>query len=506
MRRALAGANGWLMAMLAVMAFAPLIGLGLWVRAKGGSVAGADGYLVTDQGQYLNWARQAGEHGLIANLYDLAPGPRSFLHPGLLLSGGLYALGAGPALAYLAWKPVAVLTLWAGARRWSERFLEAGRPALASTTLVLFFASPVAAVVAWAGFGAGTRFRFDFLSGELSASNFLWGYLFTAIAVGLMPLGLLAFERGAVGPAALAGALVSWLQPWQGATYLLVLLGAEALRARRAGERPALAPSALVAAAGAAPLAYYLALSRWDPSWALAGTVNDLGSWPWWVSVIGLAPLVLPAATGWRVAPDDFAGYALRLWPIAVLLVYLQPFGTFPAHALQSVTLPLCVLAFLGVGARMRPALLIFALLVLIVPGTIQRATALGDAVEGGRQMFRITNGERAALRWLERAPERGGVLAPAYSGALVPAYTGRETWTGAGSWTPGFVRRSELADRLFAGRLDRAGAERVVRDSGARFLLSDCHGRGDPTRLLAAVTEPPRRFGCAAVWRVRDL
>ncbi len=501
-----AAGRGWglLLAALALLAFGPVIALGLWVAAKGGHLVGADGFLVVDQGQYLNWTRQAGEHVLIGNLYDLAPGPRSFLHPGLLVSGGLYALGVAPAVAYLAWKPVAVLALFAGARRWSQRFLPEERSALASTALILLFASPVAAAVAWAGFGAQTRLHFDFLSGELTMSNFLWGYLFTAIAVGLMPLGLLAYERERTGLAALSGALVSWLQPWQGATYLLVLLGAEAVRRRRTGAGPGLARVAVVAAAGAAPLAYYLALSRLDDSWRLAGVANDFGSWPWWVSLIGLAPLVLPAATGWRAAPNDFAGYALRLWPLAVLLVYLQPFGTFPAHTLQGLTVPLVVLAFLGVGARLGRAVLALALLVMIVPGTLYRASALRDAVAGGRQMFRATDGERAALRWIERAPERGGVLAPVYSGALVPEYTGRETWTGAGSWTPDFVRRSALADRLFAGRLDRAGAERVVRASKARFLFADCHGRGDPTGVLAAVTEAPRRFGCATVWRVR--
>ena len=99
---------------------------------------------------------------------------------------------------------------------------------------------------------------------------------------------------------------------------------------------------------------------------------------------------------------------------------------------------------------------------------------------------------------------EPGGVLAPVYSGIVVPAYTGRETWVGAGSWTPDQPRRAEQAEALFAGRLDAAAAEALVRRSGARFLLSDCHGRADVAALVAAVAEPPRRFGCATVWRVR--
>jgi len=41
-----------------------LIGLLVRVWVKGGVVTGADGYLVVDPLQYLNWLRQAGDHGL----------------------------------------------------------------------------------------------------------------------------------------------------------------------------------------------------------------------------------------------------------------------------------------------------------------------------------------------------------------------------------------------------------------------------------------------------------
>jgi len=43
-----------------------------------------------------------------------------------------------------------------------------------------------------------------------------------------------------------------------------------------------------------------------------------------------------------------------------------------------------------------------------------------------------------------------------------------------------------------------------LMQRSGARFLLSDCHGRADITRTVAGFTDPPQRFGCATVWRVR--
>ena len=95
-------------------------------------------------------------------------------------------------------------------------------------------------------------------------------------------------------------------------------------------------------------------------------------------------------------------------------------------------------------------------------------------------------------------------LLAPAYIGTTVPAYTGRETWVGAGSWTPDFPTRRAAAERLFAGTLRPAQARAVVIASGARFLLSDCHGRADVQRLVSAFTDPPHRFGCATVYRVR--
>ncbi len=118
------------LATLAALAFAVLGGLLLRVWLRGGVVTGADGFLVADPMQYLDWARQAGEHWLIANRHDLADGPRSFLHPGLLLSGLLYRLGAGPAVAYLVWKPVAIGVLFAGSLLFVRRTVSGtGRPA-----------------------------------------------------------------------------------------------------------------------------------------------------------------------------------------------------------------------------------------------------------------------------------------------------------------------------------------------------------------------------------------
>jgi hypothetical protein len=499
------------LAALGALGFAVLLGLLLRVWLRGGVVTGADGFLVADPMQYLDWARQAGQHGLIANRHDLADGPRAFLHPGLLLSGALCRLGAGPALAYLAWKPVAVAVLFGASLLFVRRVVPLTGDRRLALVLALFYCSPVAALVGWGGLGeAGDKLAIDFVTGEQWSGSYLWGYSFTAIAVGLLPLGLLAYERERAALAAGAGLLCAWLQPWQGVTFALVILAAEAVAVRRGRPvRAAVGELAPVLVATAAPLVYYLLLSQVDASWELAGQVNDLPRWPWWVLLAGLAPLGVPAAFAYRLPAAGFAHVALRAWPPAALAVYFQPFGTFPFHALQGLAVPLAALTVLAVRDRLGPRPLpvapaVVAVLVLCAIGTAYRVGEIADAVHVGRQPFFLTADERDALRHLEREREAGGVLAPVYSGIVVPAYTGRETWIGAGSWTPRQPERTEEAEALFGGRLDVAAAEELVRRSGARFVYSDCHGRADVRELLAGVTEPPRRFGCARVWRVR--
>ncbi|MEA2474628.1 MAG: hypothetical protein QOE06_2543 [Thermoleophilaceae bacterium] len=494
---------------LSALSVAVLAGLLVRVWTKGGVVTGSDGLLVTDQLQYLNWLRQAGDHLLVGNLYDLRPGPRSFLHPGVVISGLLHRAGLGVAASYLVWKPVAVGALFAAAVLYCRRFLYRPGDRRVALAIGLFGATPAAALAGWAG--ARHSGDFDFLARELWVGNYLWGYLFTAVAVAMVPLGLLAYERGrdggprrALAGAAAAGLLASWLQPWQGATFALILVAGELLASRRL-RRELAAPLA----ATAAPLVYYLLLGRGDASWELAQRVNDIPRWPWWVTVAGLAPLAVPAALAYaRPRRLDFGHAALYAWPPAALAVFYQPAGTFPFHALQGLTLPLAVLAVMGVrswaGERRIPAVAaVAAAAALVVPGTIYLAGQMRDAVANGYQAHYLTTGERDALAYLDANPEAGGVLAPAYTGTVVPAYTGRETWVGAGSWTPHFPARRTAADRLFGGELAPAQARALVLGSGARFLLSDCAGRRDIERLVRGFTDPPRRFGCAVVYRV---
>lgn len=503
---------------LFALGIAPLAGLLVRVWTKGGVVTGADGFLVADPMQYLTWLREASDHLAVANLYDLAGGPRSFVHPGVLISGVLHKAGLGVAAAYLAWKPVAVLALFAGTLALARRFLARQDDRRLAVVVALFFASPVAALVGWSGIGGNdVKFDFDFVSGELWPGTYLWGYLFTALAVGLLPLGVLAYERGRAGGgagalalAAACGLFSAWMQPWQGATFAAVLVGTELLCLRR-GRHPLAAARDLAAPLGAtlAPLVYYYVLSRTDESWELAQVVNDFPRWPWWVTVLGLLPLALPAAFAYRLPAPDFGALALRVWPLAGLAIFYQPGGTFPFHAFQGLSLPLTVLGVLALrewlGERSVPLGGAVALvLVLCAVGTLYRANELREAVNLGRQPFFLETAERDALGHLERQPEPGGVLTPVYSGIVLPAYTGRETYIGAGSWTPNFEARRRDTEALFAGQLDTAEARALVRRSGARFLYSDCHGRADIERIVRPFTAAPQRFGCATVYRVR--
>jgi hypothetical protein len=334
-----------------------------------------------------------------------------------------------------------------------------------------------------------------------------------------MPLGLLAYERGRRGGgikwvlwAAVAALFAGWLQPWQGATFAGLLIVAEALLWLLQRERPPFLRAAVVLVAAAAPLVYYALLSRLDDAWKLAGDANAAGVFggrAWLAVVFGVGLLAIPAAFAYRRVPREFGHLALRAWPIVVLVVYVLPVGTFPYHAFQGVALPLVVLGVLAWRQHLRnralplwPALAVAFL--LIVPGTAYRVDNIRKAVAVGRQPHFLTDGEHDALTALSRDKRAGGVLTPVYMGLLVPAYTGRETWVGAGSWSPDFNARQQDTENLFDGRLSPAQAQALVQRSRARFLLSDCHGRADITRTVAGFTDPPQRFGCATVWRVR--
>ena len=127
-----------------------------------------------------------------------------------------------------------------------RRLLPARGQRRAALLLVLFAVMPASAIVAWTGWGGKLRqYSFDFISGEMWSGQYLWGYLMTGIAVFLMPLVLLGVERWrterrprTLALSALGALLVCWLQPWQGGTLALIVVGVELLRWWRRGERP----------------------------------------------------------------------------------------------------------------------------------------------------------------------------------------------------------------------------------------------------------------------------
>ena len=119
------------------------------------------------------------------------------MHPGVLISGLLNRLGLGLVASYAIWKPVACGALFAGALAYTRRFLPRRDDRRLALVLALFTVLPASALVGWSGIGGNaTKYQFDFATNELWPGNYLWGYMFSAIAVGVMPLALLAYERG----------------------------------------------------------------------------------------------------------------------------------------------------------------------------------------------------------------------------------------------------------------------------------------------------------------------
>ena len=182
-------------------------------RRAGSSPAATASWCSTSCSTSTGCGRRAST-ALIGNLYDLAPGPRTFLHPACWSRARCTRSGS-------AWSP----RTWSGSRsrasrcsparwRWCRRFLARRGDRRLALVARAVLRLAVAALVGWSGLGGNApKFEFDFLAGELMAGQ---------LAVGLPVHGdrggaacrsaLLAYERGArpaCGGAAAPGLLVA---------------------------------------------------------------------------------------------------------------------------------------------------------------------------------------------------------------------------------------------------------------------------------------------------------
>ncbi len=466
-----------------------VVALDLWHAVSDGLVwTGTDGFFIVDQMQYLAWIQSAAHHLLVSNLFVLRSTPSDYFQPAIIISGAVAALGVAPWLALLMWKPVAVVAVFLAIRAVAHRSFTERNERRAALTLGLLFGS---FSVVYGSFG---------IVGDMMPSWLSWGYPFGLLAVALVVFGLLRYDRSRAAARpdwvpGLLGAIASTLHPWQGETLILLVLGAELVRWRdvllwyRTGQWRRLALPLVTVALTGLPLVYYLLLGHLDLSWTLARLASK-HAFSFWSIALGAAPLAVLAALGYRGRPDSFLELLLRLWvPVAVIIYIVSATGlsATPLHAFNGISIPLAVLAVKGVRrTRLRSIprgrlVALGAVALGVLPANAYALAVAHQYVDpaGGNANF-ITHDERAALAYLAKDPDPGGVLTQFYLGEAVPARTGRRTFVGDCLWSePNCMPRSLAADGLFEGTYSRAVARRFVRQSGARFLLAELQQPG---------------------------
>ena len=314
--------------------------------------SGTDGIYIVDQMQYLAWVQSASQHLLISNMFVLRSSPADYFQPAIAISGMITALGVAPWLSLLLWKPVGVLAMFFAVRAFAHRSVSGRNERRAALAIGLFFGS---FSLVYGSLG---------IVGDMMSAFLSWGYPFALIAVAAVLFGLLRYDRArAAGRLAwapgLLGALASTLHPWQGELLVLLLVLAEAVRWRELVRSRRFALPLVTIGLTAAPLLYYFLLGRLDLSWDLARDASK-HAFPFSAIVIGIAPLAIVAALGYRGRPHGFLDLATRLWPLATLLIYVVSatgLSATPLHAFDGITVPLAVLAVRGVGGlrRRRP-------------------------------------------------------------------------------------------------------------------------------------------------------
>jgi hypothetical protein len=485
-----------------------VLALDLWqVVAHGRVWTGTDGVYLVDQMQYLAWIRDASHGVLASNLFVLRSTPADYFQPAVAISAGLSALGVAPWLSLLLWKPVAVLCAFLAVRRYVGHSLTGLWSRRVALVLGLFFGS---FSVVYGSFG---------VVGDLMPGFLSWGYTFGLLAVALLLLALLAYDRVRDGSRrlwvpGLLGALAALLHPWQGELLIVIVLGTELVLWPRSGWRPRrLALPAITVITTSIPLAYYAILGRADLSWDLARD-SSKHAFSIWTIMLAVAPLAVPAALAYRRRRGSFLAVATRTWPFAALAVWVlsaTELSATPLHAFEGITVPLAILAVQGAQRlgwnRLPRRRLLGALAVALatVPATVYLLSDAATLVapSAGNASF-IASDEHRALEYLAHDPQAGGVLTRFYLGTVVPAQTGRKTFVGDCLWSaPGCSLRAQAAQGLLDGTLPADIARTLVRSSGARFVLADCQAAGALTSTLAPITVSVHRFGCASVYEI---
>ena len=293
-----------------------------------------------DAQQYIAWVIESSRHVLIGNLFTLAPPQRVFLHPAITISGALHWFGVPAAIAHALWVPVALVTLIAGTLLTCHRFLSESRDRAAALVVALFFAFPPILNHALLPAGSPGARGLSATSIDSAAIVNMWGYPLSVLAFALLPFGLLAhskarLEGSSFCTAASACLLASaWLQPWQGLVAAASLIGLEvAIVAASRGRRldPAVSPHGLrlcasSCAAAMLPVAGYALLGATDPAFIATGpnTAWLASTERWWTILLAVAPLLVFAGFGFRLAGRfDPADLMLRIWPAASLATAL---------------------------------------------------------------------------------------------------------------------------------------------------------------------------------------
>jgi hypothetical protein len=520
--RAGRAAERTILGVLLVWGLAPIVLIALHALSAGLRMTGADGVIGADQLQYLAWARDAGSHGLASNLFELSGGGHVFLQPMFELSGLVWRLGVPLQLAYLLWKPIAVLVLFAGTAAWVARLVDGHGARVTALVIALFLFTPLAAIAGWAEIGsAADRNGLLQLAGEVQPAGQLWGYLPSAIAIGLMPIALLAIARaardgGPGGDPRTAGAslalgcgaalLVAWLHPWQGATMLVMFVALAAWGRLR--DWRVLAPAAV---AVGSPLLYYLLLSKLDAAWKLAGANEIVPHLSAAALLAGLVPVLALAWLGVRRPGDDLLERALLLWIPAAVAVYFAT-SSFPSHALEGISLPASVLIARGLpraAALVRGGAIASATAALLLVGSAAgmayEARAFHRAADAAPQQYYLNHSEARTLDWLGSAKSpKGGVLAPLLLSIAIPSQTGRHVWVGHEFWSRDYVRRAAAVAELFGAGLSAQQAQALVALSGARIVVTGCDGRTNLSPQLRPLIGSTTRFGCAAAYTIR--